>query len=91
LPKLLLPKLLFALESVHEYHTYHKEKHLRPFGTENVDHIYGGQKERVKSAIRRIKGYLNGDISSLKELEEPRLPLPAETCGCGYNRTLYAW
>ena len=86
-----LPKLLSSLEKVHEYHTYHKEKYLRPFGAENVDHMYGGQKERVKSAVRRLKGYLNGDISALQELEEPRLPFPAETWGCGYNRTPYAW
>jgi len=69
----LLPEYLSALEKISFYHSYHKDKYLRPFGTENRDFVYGGMKERAKTAIRRIGMYLDGVIESIDELEEERL------------------
>ena len=70
----LLPKYLEKLEDISRFHSYHKDTYLRPFGTENRDQVYGGMKERAKTAIRRIGMYLDGKIEKLEELEEARLP-----------------
>jgi hypothetical protein len=86
-----LPTLLSSLEDVHKYHNLHKDKYLRPFGIENTDHMYGGQKERVKYAIRRLEAFLDGKVPALEELEEERLPFPEKTWGCGYYKTPYPW
>ena len=61
------------LEDISRFHSYHKDTYLHPFGTENRDQVYGGMKERAKTAIRRIGMYLDGRIDALEELEETRL------------------
>jgi len=70
---ILLPRYLEKLEDISRLHSYHKDTYLRPFGTENRDHVYGGMKERAKTAMRRIGMYLDGKIEKIEELEEQRL------------------
>ena len=70
---ILLPRYLEKLEDISRFHSYHKDTYLRPFGTENRDHVYGGMKERTKTAMRRIGMYLDGKIEKIDELEEQRL------------------
>ena len=72
--EILLPRYLEKLEDISRLHSYHKDTHLRPFGTENRDQVYGGMKERAKTAMRRIGMYLDGKIEKIGELEEERLP-----------------
>lgn len=69
----ILPKYLEKLEDIGRWHSYHKDKYLRPFGTENRDFVLGGMKERAKTAIRRIGMYLDGELDSIDELEQQRL------------------
>ena len=72
--EILLPRYLEKLEDISRLHSYHKDTYLRPFGTENRDQVYGGMKERAKTAMRRIGMYLDGKIEKIGELEEERLP-----------------
>lgn len=46
----------------------------KPFGYELMDIKLGGVITRLESHRRRIHSYLNGQVSSLEELEQPRLP-----------------
>ena len=69
----LLPKYLEHLEEMNEAHYAHKDKYLRPFGIEITDKWYGDKKQRAKTAIRRIRAYLNGSISSIAELDDLKL------------------
>ena len=46
----------------------------KPFGYELMDIKLGGLSLRLKACARRIQSYLNGQISSLEELEQERLP-----------------
>ena len=71
---ILLPGYLEKLEKISRLHSYHKDTYLRPFGTENRDQVYGGMKERAKTAMRRIGMYLDGKVDKIGELEEQRLP-----------------
>ncbi len=63
------------LKSIH-YKLWHKT--YRPFGFEIVDGRYGMKLERIKTAKLRIEEYLNGEIQSLPELCEERLPFANE-------------
>ena len=46
----------------------------RPAGLDAFDVRIGGLKERLCSASARMEGWLTGEVSSLEELEQPRLP-----------------
>lgn len=48
-------------------------KSNKPFGFEVMDHRLGGLETRILRAEQRVLAYLNGDIESVPELEEPRL------------------
>ena len=69
----LIPEYSESLERLSEVHAYHKDTYLRPFGTELVDALYGKMKERAKTVRRRLGAYLDGKISAIAELDEPRL------------------
>lgn len=46
----------------------------KPFGWEVIDIRYGGVTTRMKTAVARITGYLNGELSEIEELVETKLP-----------------
>ena len=46
----------------------------RIFGFEVLDIRIGGLLARLESAKKRVESWLNGEVDSLPELEEPRLP-----------------
>lgn len=48
-------------------------KESKPFGFEVQDIRIAGVASRARSAARRVKSYLNGDIGALEELSEQRL------------------
>lgn len=65
-----------TLKEIH-YSLWHKS--YRPFGFEIVDGRYGASIERIKTAMKRINDYINGDVDSLPELIEKRLPYTGKT------------
>ena len=70
----LLPSLkedLIRLKDIHRllwYQTY------KPFGFEVMDGRYGALCARIDTALYRLDELLSGKVSSLQELDEPRLP-----------------
>ena len=79
-----LPALELAWNEVYERHMVHKDTYLRPFGAEQMDHVYGTHIMRTKYAIRRLGYYLNGRVDSLPELEEERFDEGAAAWGWGF-------
>lgn len=61
------------------YEKYHKlafvlwHKINKPFGWEGCDMLLSGMEGRIKTAILRIDGYLDGDFECIEELEEERI------------------
>ena len=49
-------------------------KENKAFGLDRLDLRFGGLKERIKRAENRLNMYINGDIKTIEELEEERLP-----------------
>ena len=68
-----LPAYYEAVAELSDVHAYHKDTYLRPFGTELVDAEYGRMKECARTALRRIRAYLDGKIDSIPELSEKKL------------------
>ena len=68
-----LPAYYEAVAELSDVHAYHKDTYLRPFGTELVDAEYGRMKERARTALRRIRAYLDVKIDSIPELSEKKL------------------
>ena len=79
-----LPALESAWWDVYECHMYHKDNYLRPFGTEEMDKIYGTHIMRTKYAIRRLGYYLSGEVDSLPELMEERFNEGAAAWGWSF-------
>ena len=69
----LAPELYSILERLADAHAYHRDTYLKPFGSEGNDTYYGTRLSRVRTLIRRLDHYLNGVISSIEELDEPKL------------------
>lgn len=68
----ILPTLIKDVWDLREAHLEHKDRFMRPFGTEINDKMYGTLLMRADYAIRRISDYLSGKVDSLAELEGPR-------------------
>lgn len=68
----ILPTLIKDVWDLREAHLEHKDRFMRPFGTEINDKMYGTLLMRANYAIRRISHYLSGKVDSLAELEGPR-------------------
>ena len=69
-----LPKLKKCIETVHAVHRRLWNKYYKPFGWSALDVRYAGIAARCDTAIERIGAYLDGEIPTLEELDEPRLP-----------------
>lgn len=80
-----LPLLYEKADTMHFYHSLHKETYLKPFGGEKMDIQYGALKERCKHAQRRLNRYLDGEIDMLDELEQERLPIKIEAWGLEFD------
>ena len=68
-----LPALEQALECLRIRHQQDFYSLYKPIGWEILDIRYGGAIMGVKTAKTRIEAYLNNEINSIEELEEPRL------------------
>lgn len=69
-----IPRILENLEHMHMARETLWMQDAKPFGYELMDIKISGVSSRLRSCARRIQGYLNGQISSLEELEQERLP-----------------
>ncbi len=75
--KVQLPLLIEKTEKLSLARTMLWEQSAKPFGMEEPDMMLGTVAQRCKSAKRRLERYLNGEVACLEELEEERLPFPA--------------
>ena len=68
-----LPEYLTHLESLSLAHGTHKDRYLKAYGGKKYDIFYGSRKERARVVMRRLRGYLDGTINLLQELDGERL------------------
>lgn len=69
-----IPVVMERLDDYHDacYVQWHKDN--KPFGFEIRDLRHGGIRQRLYTASQRIRGYLDGSIDRLEELEQPDIP-----------------
>lgn len=70
-------EILLAMEKIRVYRDRREalwNRESRIFGFEVLDIRIGGLLARLESAKKRVESWLNGEVDSLPELEEPRLP-----------------
>ncbi len=93
-----LPRLQEAVERLRLAHSEQWHLAYKPFGWEVLDARYGGLMARIRTAADRVRGYVQGSILSLEELEQPRLKFDpgqsdeAQPFGCfnSYSRIFSA-
>jgi hypothetical protein len=68
-----LPALKQKTEAVHRAHKRAWLLSNKIVGWQNLDVRYGGVAARCDTAIMLIKAYLDGELATLEELDEPRL------------------
>ncbi len=68
-----MPEILSRLETFRQAVEARWLAEYKVSGYDVLDFRIGGVSARVKSAIRRIHAYLNGEMDKIQELEEPRL------------------
>ena len=69
-----IPMTMERLDDFHDAFCAQWHKINKPFGFEIQDLRLGGLRQRLYTASQRIRGYLNGSIDRLEELEQPDLP-----------------
>lgn len=73
LAKNVLPELIKRAKKLREYHRAMWMEIYKPIGWDTMDVKYGAVISRLDTAKVRISDYVTGKVSSLAELEEPRL------------------
>ena len=82
-----LPEISVRVDALREAHRKQWLQINKPFGWEVVDIRYGGLKNRLDTATKRVNDYLAGRIHAVEELEQERLyytPEAAESTGLGW-------
>lgn len=69
-----IPELISEIKSFKQNFMHLWMKTYKPFGWENIDMRFGALISRAETAQCRITEYLNGEIDSIEELCEERLP-----------------
>ena len=69
-----VPELKDIFTALEEKHCQIWLDTYKPTGFQRVESRYGAQLMRLKYVIRRLKGYLEGEIDSLLELELEQIP-----------------
>ena len=62
------------INALHDSFSVQWLKENKPFGLDRIDLRFGGLKERISRAIKRLESYSSGNIDKIEELEEERLP-----------------
>jgi hypothetical protein len=81
----LLPALANDVWTLSRAHLEHKDRFMRPFGTEINDKMYGTLLMRAHYAMHRLSDYLSGKVDSLAELEGPRYDEGVSAWGWGFD------
>lgn len=83
-----LPRIQELVQELRNTHRSQWLKTYKPFGWEVLDIRYGGVISRIDTAIYRIKQYLDGEITTIPELEEKRIGYDMEPRpdGAGFGR-----
>jgi len=68
-----LPELRSRVAKLRQVHMSHWFDIYKAFGWDVMDMRYGSLIARIDSAITVIKMYLDGKLSTIEELDEPRL------------------
>ena len=68
-----LPELKAKTEALHKCHKETWFRNNNVIGWQNLDIRYAGVAARCDTAAMMIRAYLNGEIKTLEELDEPRL------------------
>ena len=74
-----LPELLNRVVDFHESVYVQWVTECKANGYDVLDLRLGGLESRIKTAIKRINLYINGDIDILEELAEERLSIDGRT------------
>lgn len=67
-------EVIHRLEVFHKAFCYQWHKENKPFGWEIQDARLGGLMQRLKTCLKRLDAYLNGELDRIEELEEEILP-----------------
>ncbi|MCL2342668.1 MAG: beta-N-acetylhexosaminidase [Firmicutes bacterium] len=70
----ILPQLITRVETFRDRMETQWMEENKPFGFEVQDIRLGGLIQRLKTAAKRLREYLCGDLSCIPELDETRLP-----------------
>ena len=81
----ILPLLVDDVWALSRAHLEHKDRFLRPFGTEVCDKMYGTLLMRAHYTMHRLSDYLSGKLKSLPELEGPRYDEGVSAWGFGFE------
>ncbi len=73
-----LPELYERMEQLRSAHRDYFFEEYKPIGWEVMDIRYGGALARLDTAMSRLLDFLEGKISKIEELEEPRLSLSGD-------------
>ena len=78
-----------TIERVEKLRENHRElwfERNQAFGLDSIERRYGGVLIRLNTAIYRLKKYLSGEVVSIEELEEPRLPATRKSSHVAYTQ-----
>ena len=81
----ILPALEKDVWTLSRAHLEHKDRFMRPFGTEINDKMYGTLLMRAHYAMHRLTDYLSGKVDTLPELEGPRYDEGPSAWGFGFE------
>lgn len=85
----ILPALANDVWRLSRAHLEHKDRFMRPFGTEINDKMYGTLLMRAHYTMHRLTDYLSGKIVSLPELEGPRYDEGPSAWGFGFDNIAF--
>lgn len=85
----ILPSLITKVEKLRYIHETIWLETYKPNGWETLDIRYGGVIARLRSTIRRLLAYIDGNISEIPELQEERLPFTRGTTPLSINCSRY--
>ena len=70
----LLPQLKEDYKELKEIHFKLWHGTNKPFGFEIIDLRYSGKIGRIDTTVSRLQSFINGEVATIEELEEERLP-----------------
>ena len=85
----ILPALANDVWRLSRAHLEHKDRFMRPFGTEINDKMYGTLLMRAHYTMHRLTDFLSGKVDTLPELEGPRYDEGPSAWGFGFDNLAF--